>query len=164
MWRRVQSSLFLSRRRVSGSEWWTADEVRQAACWLDESFLCGWSVGGSTSSCTWCSPAFLPSPTLSCLPFYPSSSVISWVTFPMSSWSPAPTKSSNHGKVCGPQKSSQTEHTEQKGRNRCNICPVLWKGPFGCDVLGRSGWEGCSALQGVLQEEWWDQPNCRGAR
>lgn len=100
------------------------------------------------------------------LPFYPSSSVISRVTLPMWNWGPAPTKTSNQGKVYGPSKvfPDTTQRTEKKWKNKCNISLVPWKGPLGCWVVGRSGQEGCSALQGIPQEERWDRPICRGAR
>jgi len=64
------------------------------------------------------------------VPFCPStpSSVISQVPIPTSNWGPAPTKASNQGKVCGPDKSSQTQHREQKKSGKINAISDLSSG------------------------------------
>ena len=73
------------------------------------------------------------------LPFYPSSSVISLVTLPMSNWGPAPTKTLNQGKVHGPQKSSQTQHREQRKSGKINVVSALSSGKDLWDAAWQGG-------------------------
>lgn len=155
--------VFPSRRRVSSLGWWMANEVRQAAHRLAESFLRRWIAGGSTASCTWCSPTFPPSSTL---PLFALLSLLLLCHPPHVKLGSCSNKDFKSRQSLWASKAfpDATPRTGEKWKNKCNISPVLWKGPLGCWVVGRSEQEWCSTLRGVPQEEWWDRPGCRGAR
>lgn len=75
------------------------------------------------------------------VPFCPSSSVISQVPLPMSNYGLPPTKTSNEGKVYGPQKSSQRTE-KQKKSGKINVVWVLSSGKGLWDGGGKEEWIG----------------------
>lgn len=135
------------------------------ADWL-RVFLHEWTAGRSAASCTWCSLTFLSSPTLSLF------ALLSLLLCHLSGHPPHVKLGSCSNKDFKSRQSLRpskvfpdtTQRTEEKWKNKCSISLVPWKGPLGCWVVGRSGQEECSALQGVPREERWDRPICRGAR